>query len=182
LPPRTSLLPNSTWPSFTFAIATATICMVNCLCVAHAHVFVGCSNSPPRVSLTVPRVAHMAEEPVVARRPAVPTPKESGEGCPAAWGGSSVWVLAKRVWSTRSTDPTPAPACSLQWFTCFGPLHPPLLWHVYTHKLTTSLLFAAGLSTSHNRLSKGPRPLNRQGVQLHKLIIEFNTVQLNNQF
>jgi hypothetical protein len=67
---------------------------------------------PPRVSLTVPRVAHMAEEPVVASRPAVPTPKESGEGCPAAWGGSSVWVLAKRVWSTRSTDPTPAPACN----------------------------------------------------------------------
>ena len=30
-----------------FAIATATICMVNCLCVAHAHVFVGCSNLSP---------------------------------------------------------------------------------------------------------------------------------------
>jgi hypothetical protein len=30
-----------------FAIATATICMVNCLCVVHAHVFVGCSNLSP---------------------------------------------------------------------------------------------------------------------------------------
>ena len=30
------------------AIATATACVVNCLCMAHAHVFVGCSYlSPP---------------------------------------------------------------------------------------------------------------------------------------
>ena len=28
-------------------IATATACMVNCFCVAHAHVFVGCSNLSP---------------------------------------------------------------------------------------------------------------------------------------
>ena len=33
---------------------------------------------PPRVGLAVPRVAHVAEEPVVARHPAVPTP-EMGE-------------------------------------------------------------------------------------------------------
>jgi hypothetical protein len=31
-----------------FAIATATICMVHCLCVAHAHVFVGCSHISAR--------------------------------------------------------------------------------------------------------------------------------------
>ena len=50
--------------------------MVNCLCVAHAHVFVGCSNLSPHPvwDSPPPRVAHVAEEPVVARRPAVPTP------------------------------------------------------------------------------------------------------------
>ena len=47
--PNTALIASSLFPSthahVAFAIlATATACMVNCLCVAHAHVFVGCSN------------------------------------------------------------------------------------------------------------------------------------------
>jgi len=42
------------------------------ICVAHAHVFVGCSNlsPPPRVGLAVPRVAHVAEEPVYSKQDA----------------------------------------------------------------------------------------------------------------
>jgi hypothetical protein len=32
------------WPRGLRYCHTATACMVNCLCVAHAHVFVGCSN------------------------------------------------------------------------------------------------------------------------------------------
>ena len=46
--PNTSLIASSHFPltHVAFTIATATACMVNCLCVAHAHVFVGCSNLP----------------------------------------------------------------------------------------------------------------------------------------
>jgi hypothetical protein len=53
--PNTSLIASSLFPltqfHVAFAIATATACMVNCLCVAHAHVFVGCSNLSPHPSL-----------------------------------------------------------------------------------------------------------------------------------
>ena len=71
LPPHTSLLPNSTWPSL--------YCHRHHL---HGELLVrgarprlrGVLKSlpPPRVGLAVPRVAHMVEEPVLARRPAVP--------------------------------------------------------------------------------------------------------------
>ena len=74
---RLLALPSYTHAHVAFAnlIATATACMVNCLCVAHAHVFVGCSNLSPHpvwVSPAPRLVAHVVEEPVVARRPAVP--------------------------------------------------------------------------------------------------------------
>ena len=45
---NTSLIASSHFPLVAFTIATATACMVNCLCVAHAHVFVGCSNLSPQ--------------------------------------------------------------------------------------------------------------------------------------